>query len=490
MFQLTRWLLKHNNTPEVLSGNTSGVLPAIAALTAGLFYAYNPFVTTRVYMGHVLFLYAYALTPWILLTWLKFLQQPLARRALVAGMTIIAALLFSAHHFILIPLLLLFFLRLVPANILINKFRSWFFAVLPVMIFIFFALFLYYLAPTPPYKLHPLGPWARALLAPYSGSYIFDVLNLSATWKIDLSFLFPWELRSGFGLAATFLLTVMVNGFYWLRQQANIHWLSNRLVLVVLVSVILTIGVAHPITAPAAGWLYRHVPFWLGMRDSAKFISLIALAESILLAEGVYYFLSRKYHRTNFPLARGIKGVLVLLLISPVLYLSSIALYGYNNQIYPQAYPDSWHQAQNWLKESHRKPPRVLFLPWHMYLPFSFTNYRTIANPAARFFTAAEVIYGNNNEVGGSFGRPFIYAENTDSEHQYIQDTLNAGFSGTNFGARLAPLGVEYIMLATDTLDAADYDFLYRQKDLEIVWSQSDLVLWRNQADQPPDCEV
>lgn len=461
MYQLSRWLF---------AGTLKNKIAMTATFAAGLFYAYNPFVTTRVYMGHVLFLYAYALTPWILLAWLKFLQQPSARRAFGAGLTIMAALFFSAHHFILIPLLILFFLRPASVDTLIKKFRLWFLALLPVIALVCVALSLYYLAPWPPNKLHPLGPWARALLAPYSGSYVFDVLNLSATWKIDLPFFFPWELRSGFGLAAALLLAVMVSGLYWLRRQENLHWLASRFALVVLVSVILAIGVAHPITAPAAGWLYRHVPFWLGMRDSAKFMALTALAESILLGAGMLQL--KKY--------AAMTAVVITML--PVLFITSTALYGYNNQIYPLDYPDSWSQAQNWLADNHQNPPRVLFLPWHMYLPFSFTNYRTIANPAAQFFTAAEVVYGNNNEVGGTFGRPFIEAENSDSEHQYIQDTLDAGFSGTDFGARLAPLGVEYIMLATDTRDAADYDFLYRQNDLEMAWSQTDLILWRNNS--------
>ncbi|MDP3997404.1 MAG: hypothetical protein U1C49_01235 [Candidatus Andersenbacteria bacterium] len=455
--------------------------PALSALIAGVFYTYSPFVITRVFMGHVFLLYGYALVPWALLAWIKFQQRATTRRGLYTSLALAATVLVSIHYFILAPLLLLFFLRL-PRRKNSQTFLPWLYLALPVSAVIAFSFILYRYIPFP--QLNPVGPWARALLAPYSGSYIFDVLNLSATWKIDLPFLLSWELRPGFGLVSAVLLAVMTGGFFWMRRLPSTRWISYRLILTIFVGLFLAVGVAQPVTAPVAAWLYQHVPFWLGLRDSAKFISLIALAESILLAAGICA-LSAVWSRARRKQVTFLAPAIVSLL---VLYLSSAAFYGFGNQLHPLSYPASWQQAQAWFSANHQAPPRTLFLPWHMYLPFSFTNYRTIANPARLYFTGADMISGNSNEVGGTFGRPFIYAENTDATHQYLQKALSDSPSRDDFGTRLAPLCIQYVMLATDTLDAADYNFLYRQKDLEIVFSQPNLTIWRNKTQATDQC--
>lgn len=467
MYQLCCWLLRGHQR-----------FLQFSSVIAALFYSYNPFVTTRVFMGHILFIYAYALLPWVVLAWLKFQQKPSPKQAIFLFLLTVAALLFSPHHFIILPLLLLLLFIPVWPRPISNK-RSWLILLILFTLAIVLTLATFYFSSTRPNPLNPLGPWSRTLLAPYSGYYVFDVLNLSATWKINLPFLVPWDLRPFFGLVSFLLLIIMASGLWWLHHQSDTKKLSIRLLLVVFISSFLATGVAHPLTSPLSGWLYQHVPFWLGMRDSAKFLSLLAFTESLLLAAGVI-FLASLWERFNRHRTAFIVPVVILCL---VFYIASTALYGYNNQIYPLSYPNSWQQAQSWFKNNHLQQPNVLFLPWHMYLSFSFTNDRTIANPARAYFTAASVFIGNNNEVGGTFGRPFISAENTDPEHQYVQDVLLTPASPlTNFGTLLAPLCIEYIMLATDTRDVVNYNFLYSQKDLTIVFSQPDLTIWRNLA--------
>ena len=469
MYQLCSLVLSDKNRKIV----------AASSLLAGLYYAYNPFITTRVFMGHVFFIYGYALLPWVVLSWLKFQQKPTLRPAFYLALFFVASVLFSQHHFILVPLLLLFLYQPVRPRTSPEK-RSWLLLFFFVATVVTLAITVYFSSDARPNTLHPLGPWSRALLAPYSGSYAFDVLNLSATWKIDLPFLFPWELRLAFGYISFLLLLIMASGLWWLKHQHHSKNLAIPLLLVILFSSFLAVGIAHPLISPLAVWLYHHVPFWIGLRDSAKFLSILALVESILLAVGVYSLtqLWTRHFRRVSPIIVPATALIL------VVYISSTAVYGYNNQIYPTSYPDSWQEAQTWLADNHSTPPSLLFLPWHMYLPFSFTQDRTIANPASTYFTSAHVIVGNNNEVGGTFGRPFISAEYTDPTHQYIQQLLPDTSSFHDFGSRLSPLCMQYIMLATDTRDVSNYDFLYNQNDLEIVFSRQDLIIWQNIAVQ------
>lgn len=115
-----------------------------------------------------------------------------------------------------------------------------------------------------------------------------------------------------------------------------------------------------------------------------------------------------------------------------------------------------------------------------MYLPFEFTAERTVVNPAPGFFTSTEIISGDNSEVGGSFGRPFIATESTRPMSRQIEQILAAAPARRDIGQRLATENIHYIMLATDTPDATQYDYLYLQHDLRLVFEKPDLVVWEN----------
>ncbi len=451
MFHLMRWLLGHWQRKQVL----------VPALAAGTFYAFNSFVVTRVFMGHFYLLLAYAMTPWAVLFFLKFLDDARWQRGLKAALALLAVFITNLHQIFLLPVFLVFFLR--RRHFQRPAWWGWCVLLVPLGCFVLASWLISHQAGAG--QLDPRGPWARALQAPFSGNLWLGVLTLTATWKTDLPFFFPYEQLFGFGVVMTILLLTMGWGVLYWRK----HRVAKLVVFSCLgaggVAGLLAIGVAHPLTAPVAGWLYQHVPFWLGLRDSAKWLAIVALAESMLLGAGM----------AALP-RRASLGMLLL-----TLYITVPAWRGFSGQILPTVYPDSWTEARARLGQQDKRP-RVLFLPWHGYLPFSFSDERTVLHPAPRFFTAVEVISGDNSEVGGENGRPFIYSESTRPVSKTIEVRLGPAAGRTDFGTQLTGEHIGFVVLNRDTLDADGYVWLGKQGDLELVFESAELLIWKNKA--------
>lgn len=466
MYQLTSWLLtQQTKAPELLI--------TLAALSAGMFYLTNSFVFARAVMGQYYLLLAYALTPWALLAWLRFLSQPAIKQGLIAGLVTTMVMLTNAHHLILLPLLLLFFIRR-PQR---GKSQAWLVFLAPIVALVVTTLVAGRATPVNATLFDALGPWARALQAPNSGNLLLDTITLTATWKVDLPYMFPYESLPGFTATAIVLLAMMLVGAIYFWRQKTIASLIKRLLIMIAVSVTLAIGVAHPTIEPIAAWLYRFVPGWIGLRDSAKFLSLLAVGEAILLGLGIVACATLA-QRLPWRRAATTTAIAALLL---TIYAATPAKSGFSQQIYPLIYPASWYEWNEAMTIASR-PARTLFLPWHQYLPFAFTADRTVANPAPDFFTNSEIISGDNSEVGGSRSRPFIYSESKQPQSARLENILADAPTRVDLANRLAEEKIEYVILATDTLDADKYYYLYQQPNLQPAFQSPDLVVWKNTA--------
>ncbi len=466
MTHLVTWLLQG-----------SGQTRRLPALTAGVFYVFNSFVTTRVFMGQYYLLLGYALTPWALLAVLRFRERPSPRAALTAGLWITGTILMNAHHLVLLALLLLPFLF--PIRLLPRSPRSWSLLLAPLAIFLLASALTFRTGTAS--LLDHRGPWARALQAPVTGNLIADSLLLTATWKANLPYVFPHEVLPAFGALTGVLLAIILLGILGNASTTTHRTVVWQLLAVTALAGALAIGVAHPLTEPAAAFLYRHVPFWIGMRDSAKFLALVALTESVFLGYGLASLLRASprspWHR------RALRAGSVLT-IAALAVLVLPALGGYSGQIAARDYPESW-TAWNQRLGAHGSRPKMLFLPWHQYLAFSFTDDRTVANPAPRFFTGAEVVAGDNSEVGGIGKTPFIYSESTRPISKVIEAILRDAPERPDFGARLAQEHIRYVALATDTEDVDAYGFLARQDELQRVFESPELPVWEIVPNNP-----
>lgn len=452
----------------------------VSSLIAGAFYALNTFVVNRVFMGQIYLLYGYALMPWAVLATLRFIQAPRPSSGLVAGASLVAVMVSSAHHIILLPLAILpLFLR---AGIYTRAhLKRLLIALIPVIVFLsLFAAVLFSKHPSTS-SVSLEGPWARLLQAPFSGEIVLDVLALTANWKTDLVFAFPHEVLPHFTWLITTLAAVMLLGLAYLwRRQSLYNGLLIQLLIIAAISIFLAAGLSHPLSAPLSGWLYKHVPFWVSMRDSGKFMTNLALVESVMLGIGTFALVKKIPALPDwFDFLRRHTFALVLVIVT-IIFVSP-AYGGFGGQVVSTNYPESWHEWDEMVPPQTPKPV-MLVLPWHMYPTLEFLESRPIINPTANFFTNLVTIVGDNSEVGGIGQSRYIFSESQRPFSKKIEGILRERRHVDNLGETLAADNVSYVGLLADTTDAGQYEFLRNQEDLQLVFESPELVVWKNKS--------
>lgn len=464
MFQLGQCILQ----PQ------SNKISWLSSLIASFFYMTNLFVIERLMMGHHLVLLAYAITPWVVYAYLHWIGTSTWKYATLFLLSFFGVIAASIHHIILLPLLIII---LTPYPKMREISVSQRYVALGVLGFIFAGTLLHHsIVSQSSFSLHESGPALFAPVPLMTSSIWIDALSLSAQWKDDLSYALPFESFTYYQAIYFIFLAIAIIGALHMIVSTSIQRLGFQLLTIAVISLMLGVGLSSPLTQPLTSFLYTHVPFWIGLRDSAKWFALLALVESIWLAYGLY-FLTSKLSSGQARLFAGGMLCLSLLLIFPVLH-------GASGQIMPKTYPVSWYEWNSLLAD-HPEQQTMLFLPWHLYLSFSFTSDVVIANPAPLFFSNARVIAGDNLEAGGIGGKPYLY---TDSHRPASRTVENALFTmlqdhqNKNFGSLIAPLEIRYVAFTAEHANPELLERLQQQSDLSLVFQQDDLFVWENTA--------
>lgn len=385
------------------------------AFSCGIFAMLNPFVFNRIFMGHMYLLFGYSLMPVLLLLILRYIQLPSSTRALWIGGISAGIILVSIHYSILMPIAVLFFILQYRKNQLqkIPRLHCGLIFIPPIGICVILAIFA---LSTPTWAGHTLKNINSSVFAlrPYcSTSLTWDTFTLSASWKTPISGTYPCNATSLFMVASAILILCAALG---LR--------SIWIFLLYVISILLALGIPH-------------LPWWTGMRDSGKFLGNAILAQTMLFANAT----------TNIR-RRPLRFFYISLLLACSLVIATSTLSALLKTITPSIYPNIWYEWNTKFKNEDPRP-RVLFLPWHQYVAFDFTNNLAVANPAPIFFTNAEIISGDNIEILSEHISVQSISKNPVSKD--IERVLETG-NDTEFTSRLQELvsqkNISYIMLA------------------------------------------
>jgi hypothetical protein len=218
-----------------------------------------------------------------------------------------------------------------------------------------------------------------------------------------------------------------------------------------------------------AATLAQHLPLFAGYREPQKFVALVALAFAVCSSQGATTLLQR-YKERNQETSFGIAAVSLMLL--PLL-LTPTMLWGFSGQLKAHNYPPDWTAMNTQLNTDH-SDSRVLFVPWHQYMSFGFTD-RIVVNPAEQFFDKPTVV-SNNLEFGNA--SPTM----PDTEKTEFTSYLHQADSGGKLlAAQLADHNIKYILLSKDD-DYKTYEYLDKQPNLQMTQDTSTLRLYHNLA--------
>lgn len=423
---------------------------------AGILYMINPFIYIRLLAGHWVILLAYAITPFAIKYFLKFLDHPSRQNTLK---TLIPLVFISVSPHVLALNLLAF---LIIFCFKAAKLRSGIKKVVPGLVLLalaFLALNAYWVVPLAMAKettvqqiterdLFIFAPHGEGLGIPYSLATMYGFWRGGYTYTKDI---FPaWHL---FFIVILFLA---VHGFISNYRDRR----AQSLATIGLISFFLAMGALGPLRP-----LFENFTLLSGFRDSQKFVGLLVLAYACLGALGVNSLLSH-FKRNNRKILSI--SIVAIALATPIAY--NFTQFGFWGQLQPTDYPADWYRF-NEILNADNQDFNVLFLPWHAYMDFKFVpnQDKRLGNPAEAFFDKP-VIYGQNIEVPG------IYTQSTNPAQRYVESILSGGsISGEN----LRLLNVKYVMLVKE-VDWAWYRDMLEGSDLEPVFDSENLVLYKN----------
>lgn len=265
-----------------------------------------------------------------------------------------------------------------------------------------------------------------------------------------------------FGWPFLFLafLVICAAGCVYSRRRPEMRAVIIPLGIAGALCLILASGTRGPI-GPLFEVLFTRVPGFEIMREPQKFVIGLALfyaAAFALGAEAMVAGVAAGWRRT----AVAAVALIVPIACTPTLFA------GLAGQVTVSQVPASWDAADDAMGDGDGK---VLFLPWHQYMAFPFTG-RVVANPAAAFFRRA-VISSDDAELPGLGGT-------VSGQSDYLEHFYARGPGLCAFGDLLAPLGVEFVVVAK-AVDWRRYEWLGRQVDLTRVSESADLIVYRNQ---------
>ncbi len=443
------------------------------AYLAGLVYAVNPFAYTRLMAGQYLVLLGYALLPWLVQALVGWLEKPDLRRAAKFGGWLIAIGLISIHALGLAALLILSITlawgwgrwrklsrRLVSLAgvaagwLVVNAF--W---LVPVL-----------LGRSPIARdIATFGHDQFTAYATTAGGagVLLNVLALQGFWTDPLG-RYALPSATGWLFWTAFVALMALVGLGIWRAVARRDRLGLGLAAAGLVAWVLAMGVAWSPVAGLTHWLAGAVPFYQGYREPHKWAAVLALVYAYMAALGAAWLREQMRGWTR-------AAVMIAVLLIPLAWVPML-LWGAAGQLRSAEYPASWHELNQRLNAEPGEF-KVLMLPWHQYLTLDFAG-RTVANPAPAFFDRP-VISSDNPELLG------VRPRTRHPENDVIEGrVLSAAYYSQTAGAKLAPLGVHYVVLLKQA-DWAEYGWLDDQTDLKLAAETSGWKLYRVQEAKP-----
>ena len=453
---VTAWLFVVLPFPVAAAGAAHlvgrGRLPAYAAALA---LTCTPLVVDRVEVGHVSYLLAIALLPWLAASALHAQRQQRWFSARTTGWLALSVAVSPHAAWIGGALLLAVLFSSRPTRRdLVRVF------VTVVTAAGVYAYAISVLLANPPRLQVSSADLEAFATREGPGGLLPTVLTLHGFWRGGEGQVREVMGPAGWLLALVLLGTVGYGIVSLLRRRDPLGRVAATLVVL---GAVLAVGAQGPV-----GDLYQlafeRVPLFAVMREPAKWLALVQLGYAIGLAGGVQAASRWADRQVEAGRSRPLLVAPVALALAPLLMLPALAL-GVGGRVQVSDYPDSWAVAERITSEA---PGQVLALPWHGYQPYTFTGGRSVATVEGSYLSSS-VLQSDAVELGP-------LRTNSTSLRQATVDrwVARGGEGGTEV---LADLGVRWILLTRGAEDAS-YAWVGSLTGIRSALATSDLQLW------------
>jgi hypothetical protein len=427
-----------------------------ASIYAGLLYAFNPFVQTRLLEGHWKLLMGYALLPLAILSFWNFLRGPNHKSLTVA---VIMAILISSTSVHILAILILIYV-FISAEYIVQSPKgikiptiAWLSLFSGLLIF----LNAYWWIPYLSAESTIMDQFTRLDLEVFSSPRtgfrnMLEIIGMYGYWD-EARYFLTKDAISYWPILAAVFLTLSIFGaiLSWCDYRRRI--LTSSLTILFLIGLILSPGVSS-LFPEVIEFLYTHLEVFRGFREPQKFTILIIIWLSIMGSFGL-----TELRRLVNPTVHNI----IIFLACGLVILYSITMFnGFSNQLTSTYYPTDWEKASELILKDSEKS-NLLVLPWEEYIELSWTGSR-VNNPSWTFFPG-NIISARHQSKG--------------TVQSYVSELLTHGNNINNFGEMVAPLGVKYTVLLKES-SYQQYRFLHQSVDLDIILDNEKLTLFKN----------
>ncbi len=444
-----------------------------AEFVTSLLFAINPFVYERFLAGQWMILFGYALLIPFISYLIDFCKDFNYKNSLKLFGIIILIGTISIHIFIMS--LIVTGLAYV-SNLIRLKFDSMF---IKKGLFLGLAVLIcssYWLIPSMLSKITPFTTFGsehwevfKTASSDYWGT-LGNVLSLHGFWGEHEVWVSRFVLPKDRGLSfvaslVLFFFTVLV-GIYAGFKDKQLRARASFLIIIVFLATVFSCGIGGGIFTNFNLWMFEHVSFWKGFRDSEKWSALLALGYALLAGLGsrfiFSYFQKQEYRRIVF----------YVLIAIPLLY-TPMMLFGFVGQLKSVQYPNSWVEVNKVLKQD--KNCKALFLPWQEYFSLKWNNDILTENVSRSYFDC-DIVQGKNMNLGEVVSQGGNGEEYDAIEKQVINNDANPD-SVVGF---LKEKGIRYIIFTDDVVgeDPYKYTFLGSKQLFKII-NNGDIYLYR-----------
>ena len=291
-----------------------------------------------------------------------------------------------------------------------------------------------------------------------------NVLMMSGFWGKDQSrYADLTKFSQDWGRSFFLLLPLILWGFIAAvrSKEKKYKYLAIGSALLFIVAIVLAAGIRIPVGREVTYFLFNHLPFYKGLREPQKWVSVAVAVYLIFLSLGVRELFTKKIVQRN-------SSVMKLFIGAVIVMQAPLLLFGFNRQVPVVPYPSDWYAVDSYIAHDSGCAGSTLFLPWHLYMSFGWIGH-IVANPAPSFFKCP-IVSGTDMEWGD------IYDNSQSPEGRAVAAWLATGGEGSLLTNDT--FDIRYVILAKE-VDWESYAGLGANPELKLVMETPTLKVYK-----------